>query len=443
MRRHRTLGAAILVGSLALPGAAASCQGDREIVLHDVEVIVSDGRLVLSTPRGDTYELAGLETPLTCSAADGRTWACGEGARQALAAAVAGETLECRIIEQGPPPAVQCFAQSRNLNVWMLHVGRAKLQPAWRNRIPEYDEAQLSAQAAGAMVWSESPGADDGPSDGQDSGQEAGGTEPSEMPSRRESARNLAMPRTHVGLQAAGRTVAGAFLLLRRDGNVLSYVLERPADGGVTVQYREMEMGSPTELTGFEFVPDVDWVPALGLREDSVVHHARGAALAYASRVPQEPGKVPLAYLLDAPDVEGRSYSDIMLNGMVWASRRGHLHPRQIPLETTVERRGATGAERRTIGAGLPEDQLRAGVWAVGTLRVVVAEDSFGCARWTWCRFAVLEDADVVVSGIARETPALPVLKDASTPGATGEAATDIPGLVWAAPGGYWMRWTP
>ena len=452
MRRHGTFGTVILVGSLALPGAAASCQGDPGIELRDVEVVLSDGRLVLSTPSGDTYELAGLETPPTCPASGGSTWACGEGAREALAAAVEGETLQCRVLDKGTPPAVECFAQTRNLNVWMLHVGRATLQPAWSNRIPEYDEAQLSAQSAGAMVWDESrevETAADDPNVVQDAG---GGESPDAAPGNRfsrpvprsqaESAREPSALGTRMGMQAAGRTQAGTFLLRRQDGDVRAYVLDPPADGGdVALEYVAVEADLSRQTPGSGALLDDERVPALGMG-DFIVHHARGSEYTYAP-APHEAGDLPLAYVVDGGDVEGRSYTDIVLDGMAWTSRRGYLQPLQVPLWETIERRGATAAERRAIGSGLPEDNLRAGVWAVDGFRVVVAEDASGCARWTWCRFAVLDDTGVVVSGTARDAPAFPVLADLLPPEAPDEARELVPGLVWQTPAGNWMRWTP
>ena len=464
MRRHGTFGAALLVGSLALPAAAASCRGENDVVLRDVEVVVSDGRIVLSTPDGDTYELAGLETPPTCPAAGGGTWACAEGAREALAAAVAGETLRCRVIDEGTPPAAECFAQTRNLNVWMLHVGRAKLQPAWSDRIPEYDEAQLSAQSAGAMVWDDSPGDADNPAGNQDFEQDATRGEPlgtqrdGESPdaprgnrffrpapqSPTETAQDPSARRAgSAAMQAAGRTTAGAFLLRRQDGDVFTYVLTPPADGGeVALEYAAGDADLSTQTAGPGSRLDDGRVPALGM-DDLIVHHARGGEFAYARPGAHAAGDLPLAYIVAEGNVAGEPYADVALDGMAWTSRRGALQPLQVALWATAERRGATAAERRAIASGLPEDQLRAGVWAVDAFRIVVAEDAVGCARWTWCRFAVLDDTGVVVSGTAREAPALPVPAGAPPPGTPRGAPGDFPGLVWLAPAGDWMRWAP
>ena len=452
MRRYGAFGTAVLVGSLALQGGAASCQGDQDIVLRDVEVAVSNGRLVLSTADGGTYELAGLEAPPTCPAGDGRTWACGEGAREALAAAVAGETLQCRVLDNGAPPAVECFAQTRNLNVWMLHVGRARLQPTWSNRIPEYDEAQLSARSAGAIVWDESRGdaetSADGPNFEQDA---AGGGSPDAHNNRffrpvprseTESARDPSALRAGIGTPAAGRALAGTFLLRRQDGDVRAYVLDPPADAGdVDLEYVGVEADLSTQTPETASLLDDDRVPALGMN-DLIVHHARGGEYAYV-RAPHDAADLPLAYIVDGGDLEGRSYTNIVLDGMTWFSRRGYLQPLRVPLWEIIERRGATATERRAIASGLSEDTLRAGVWAMDGFRVVVAEDASGCARWTWCRFAVLDDTGVVVSGTARDAPAFPVLADAGPPGTPDEAPDLIPGLVWQTPAGDWMRWAP
>ena len=297
----RVSGVVLLVGLVGLFGATARSQEGRlALFLQEVDVTTSRGRLVLSTANGQSYELAALEAPDECPAPGGGTWACGDGARQVLAGAVAGEQLECTILENGTLPAVECRAQTRNLNVWMLDIGRAKLHADWKGRFTHYDDAASAANAAGALVWN-----------------------------------------------------TGAVESSRSD------VTERlPAAGSETY-----ELGQP--------------LPA----------------------------------------------------------RNG--------LRTRAERRGATAAERSVIAAELPEDKLRAGVWVFNTYRVVVAEDAFGCVRFTWCRFAVLDgEGDVVVSGTAREAPELLLWNGAAA--AAGDAdGPDLAGLVWEEPAGTWREWRP
>ena len=124
---------------------------------------VSGTGIVMEDPAGSsvTLRLAGLLSPpegaLCPSAEDGLPdWECGTGSRLALGSAIAGETLECRLlgpVSEEPVPAV-CLAQTRNLNIWMLSTGRAVLVPEWRGRNPGWDAAERAARRVRAMLWS-------------------------------------------------------------------------------------------------------------------------------------------------------------------------------------------------------------------------------------------------------------------------------------------------
>ena len=421
MQSHRRFGAGLLVGTLALTGPVAASQEGRGLVLRIADVTTSGERLVLSTADGESYELGAVQTPADCPAADGGTWPCGEGARQALAAAVAGEQLECRILENGEPPAVECRAQTRNLNVWMLQIGRAALQPGWRGRISEYDEAESAARAAGALRWYDAEGETASPQSPAGSGDPSGAG-------------------TGVGDTAADSAGTGGFLLRRQEGKVRTYVLASTADAELPpldyIDY-EVDLSVSSPRTGFPL--DDDDVPALATGE-FIVHETNGGRFAYAQASPAD-DLVPLAYLVDAAEPPGRRYTRIVLDDVAWTARRGNLQPARTPLGTQVERRGATTAERAAVGAELLRNPLRAGVWTLGAFRVVVAEDPLGCDRSTWCRFAVLDDAGAVVAGTAREAPELVILNDGVA--ATAGREPHLTGLVWEAPGGAWMLWTP
>lgn len=124
---------------------------------------LSGAAIQMEDPAGRSVRLrlAGLAAPtegMRCPAADGDLpdWECGTGSRLALASVIEGEILECRLhgTEAGEPPAVECLAQTRNVNEWMLRTGWAILQPEWRGRNPEWDSAELLARRAGAMLWS-------------------------------------------------------------------------------------------------------------------------------------------------------------------------------------------------------------------------------------------------------------------------------------------------
>ena len=412
MRSHGMFGSALLAGIVFVQSSSVPAQEDGAFELRDVDVTVEDGRLVLSTVEGASYQLAALEVPEECPAAGGGLWACGEGSRQSLAAAVKGEVLECRIVEPGSPPSVECYAQTRNLNQWMLEVGRAKLYSAWvRGSIPAYDAAERVARAAGAMLWDAS--------------------EP-EL-----TLLTLRFPVPAPPLGPGGVTEGGQFLGRGMEGFVRTYEVFQP-ERDVRVDYlpydQELPMRSGDSLGSY--------VAAIGVG-DGIVHPAAEGQFAF-TEAPSRDGVVPLAYIVNSDTVAGRSYTTILLDQyLAWTPRRGVLQPVRAPLGSRTERRGATAVERRAIGEGLPEDGLRAGVWTYDRFRVVVAEDPLGCERYMWCRFAVLDEGnEVVVFDIAREAPELAVLNA----GAVSESVTvspDVGGLVWETPGGVWKQWSP
>jgi len=404
------LKATLLVCVLAVPGAAVAGQGDT-VVLRSVEVTTVGERFMLATRDGASYELAALQSPTDCPAATGGgLWACGEGALQALSAAVAGETLACEIVRDGDPPAVRCTAQTRDLGLWMLRIGWAKLPLEWQGQIAEYDEAELAARTAGAMLW-------------YDAGSE-----------------HAAATLDH--LVPVGRHPEdlgfSTFLVRSFEGDVRVYDRVSAPEDTISVDYFAADLSTRAGRLAFE--PRNEWVPALDVG-DFIMHPTTSRGLAYA-RVPPSVDRFPLAYVVDAADSEGQRYDTVVLDGMAWVARRGDLQPFRVPLGNRGERRGATAAERRTIGSGLPEDELRAGVWALDGLRVVVAEDAYGCVRATWCRFAVLDETDVVVSGIAREAPEL-LVQDDDAVLRTVAAEASLTVLVWQEPGGEWKRWAP
>ena len=100
-----------------------------------IEVGLSqDGRLVLHTDES-SYELAGLRVPQQCEG-DAGPWACGSAARQILQGAVRGEKLHCTVFAGGVEerPAVECMAQTRNLNLWMAQRPSVEVPDEWRRR---------------------------------------------------------------------------------------------------------------------------------------------------------------------------------------------------------------------------------------------------------------------------------------------------------------------
>ena len=402
MRSHGIFGIASLAAVLFVQTITVLAQGDTVLELRDVGVTVVDHRLVLTTADDTSYVLAALEVPEECPATGGRTWACGEGARQSLAATVKGEVLECSIVEPGDPPSVECHAQTRNLNQWMLRVGRARLRSGVRGSIPAYDAAERVARATGAMLWYD-PESE------------------SSLLSEWESFTTASLSDPDTGREGGRFLVRGGF-----EGHVLTYELSQPlSDREVRVGYFPSD--DNLSIRSAELLPP--YVAAIGLGEFIVRPTAEGEfAYAYA---PSNDAVVPLAYVMDFDLEQGRPYTTLMFDDhLVWTSRHGVLQPVRLPLGSLAERRGATSAERRALGAELPEDQSRAGVWNYDSFQVVVAEDPSGCEQFTWCRFAVLESGDVVLSGIAREAPELAVVNDGVE-------------LVWETPEGAWNVWSP
>ena len=143
--RTVAFGVAFLLTGVALLG-----QDNARVVLRGVEVEVSEGeRLVLHAPDGRSYELAGLRARRECEGAAG-VWACGEASRQLLQSAVAGEKLDCAILlEEGDRSGVECMAQTRNLNLWMLRGAGVDLLSEWwgREGVERFRDAELAGRA--------------------------------------------------------------------------------------------------------------------------------------------------------------------------------------------------------------------------------------------------------------------------------------------------------
>jgi endonuclease YncB( thermonuclease family) len=399
MRSHEILGVALLAAGLVVQSSTVLAQ-DAAFALGDVAVAVVDQRLVLTTADGTSYVLAALDVPEECPAAGGRTWACGEGARQALAAAVKGEVLECSIVQPDDPPALECYAQTRNLNQWMLRGGRARLVATARGSVPSYDAAEHVARETGAMLWYDPDSVSTSP------------------PSPGELFATASPPDLSTGNEGSRFLVRGV------DGQVLTYGLSQPPpDSQVRMGYFSSDEKSSIRSAEFPYVA------AIGLGEFIVHQTAPEGSFAFAA-APADETDVPLAYVMDSA-AQGRPYTAIMFDDhLAWTSRQGVLQPVRLPLDSLAERRGATLSQRRSLGGDLPASQLRAGVWSYDSVQVVVAEDPFGCEQFTWCRFTVLERGDVVLSEIAREAPALVVVDDGVE-------------LVWETPEEKWKVWSP
>ena len=149
MGRMNVLGTVAFGVVFLLTGVAVLAQDNARVVLRGIKVEVSEGeRLVLHASDGRSYELAGLWARRECEGAAG-VWACGEASRQLLQSAVAGERLDCEILEEGHRLGVECMAQTRNLNLWMLRGAGVDLLPEWWDRegVDRFRDAELAGRA--------------------------------------------------------------------------------------------------------------------------------------------------------------------------------------------------------------------------------------------------------------------------------------------------------
>ena len=426
MRAWWTLDAVLVIlVSFGTPSSAAAAPQGEGTLLRGTAIAVSGDRIVLSANADDHHHLAllGLAVPAQCPAAGGGTWPCGVGARQALASAIEGETLECKIVDATSIPTAECFVQNRNLSLWMLETGWAMLPPSWRETSPEYDEAERAARIAGATLWY-APDTDT-------AGQPAADVSfPARAAQRPSSDRRWFLVRQHASQDTR------------------AYMLVRPAASAISLDYFDL-----ARVRG-DF--GAEWVPAFTAEAagDHIDNLSRGDWLAYARASAVGDNVVPIAYV----DFTKTTESQLHIGGMVdrghdkilvlddveWTVHNGILQPVRLRLSEMVERRGANAIERRLVGSGLPEDTLMAGVWALEDHRIVVAEDSFGCSRWTWCKFVVLNnDGHVVLSGTAKEAPELARSRWSFNMLSDGIAWADPTELelVWEEPDGKWMFW--
>ena len=143
---------------LALLPASAEAQLSR---LTGSAEAVSGSVLVMEDPAGESIQvaLAGLASPppgeVCPSVIEGLAdWACGDGSRDALAGLVQGEIVECQLLPVADRVVTgDCMVQTRNVTEWMLGTGRAILAPGWRGRNVAWDEAEMQARRARAMLW--------------------------------------------------------------------------------------------------------------------------------------------------------------------------------------------------------------------------------------------------------------------------------------------------
>lgn len=112
---------------------------------------------------GDTLDVAGSRVRLygidapeaaqTCRR-NGRNWACGADAEEALVSAVAGQAVRCEEQDRDRYGRVVgiCWVGSENLNAWMVENGWAVAYRQYGGKI--YDPEEVKARTARRGVWS-------------------------------------------------------------------------------------------------------------------------------------------------------------------------------------------------------------------------------------------------------------------------------------------------
>ena len=137
----------LVLAVLAAPVAAAP-------VLTGTARII-DGDTLEIGALGERVRLHGIDAPERgqgCVSAKGKSWACGEAARKALAELSRG-TVRCEGIERDRYDRLvaKCSAGGRDLGAAMVEAGAAF---AYRKYSMDYVAAENRARAAGRGIWS-------------------------------------------------------------------------------------------------------------------------------------------------------------------------------------------------------------------------------------------------------------------------------------------------
>jgi endonuclease YncB( thermonuclease family) len=112
-----------------------------------------------------TIHISGVTPPspdLTCTLADGTTWACGRVALFSLRRFLRGRAVECLLpyIEGTAEVTAPCRVVKTDLAQWLLEQGWARPSDIATD---EYRAASLHAQCAGAGIWRDTPQPDSCP----------------------------------------------------------------------------------------------------------------------------------------------------------------------------------------------------------------------------------------------------------------------------------------
>ncbi|MEM1089917.1 MAG: thermonuclease family protein [Pseudomonadota bacterium] len=134
--------AALLLISLAPTAGARALKGVAKVIDGDSMMV-----------RGVEVRLHSLDAPeleQTCLDANGNTWACGEAARDALAAKVDGRQVVCQRALLASLYIGDCKVDGERISAWLLEQGLAVIDRRGSRR---YAGFESKARRAGRNMW--------------------------------------------------------------------------------------------------------------------------------------------------------------------------------------------------------------------------------------------------------------------------------------------------
>jgi endonuclease YncB( thermonuclease family) len=133
----------------AAPGQTPKLKAVRfyRVAVRDGGTLETRGNIVIKLDGIDAYAADD-----TCKDSQGRTWACGTGARAALTRLIRGRAVVCKVPATGKAKSVttRCTLAGTDLSTWMVAQGWAKpASPAE----PQLAKAAEAAQKNKIGVW--------------------------------------------------------------------------------------------------------------------------------------------------------------------------------------------------------------------------------------------------------------------------------------------------
>lgn len=151
--RHRLwvlVGALLATLFLLYTGKAHAQDAPAAVDRLEGPVTVVDGDTLQFADR--TVRLWGVDAPASqqiCQL-DGKPWACGDAARQALAGYVRNRPVRCELVGEGQ--TARCRVGRHELNGWLVEQGWA-LDPPTEGREREYTRLQNDAALGRRGLW--------------------------------------------------------------------------------------------------------------------------------------------------------------------------------------------------------------------------------------------------------------------------------------------------